>query len=262
MGKGICEICHSDTVAKCGEKIMWHWAHKSKQSCDPWWENETEWHRKWKAEFPEQYREVTFECADTGERHRADIVTDKGMVVEIQNSPISLEELRSREAFYENLVWVVNGEKFKSRFEISETLLPSPQAAEFDDVVFAGVGKVAGTLFWRRSENPDAALNPRSLVLIHSSRTIEQKIEEHYCGHHPFEWKNAHIAWLEASCPVLFDFGGEFLWRVEDYRDQFRCVRAISKRKFVHDVKTEVHATDIATKFYPINDDNKLQGAL
>jgi len=104
--KGVCEICGAETIAKCGEKVRWHWAHRTKQSCDPWWENETQWHRDWKAHFPESYREVSFRCEKTDEKHRADVVTDKKLVLEIQNSPISLAELRSREEFYKNLVWV------------------------------------------------------------------------------------------------------------------------------------------------------------
>jgi hypothetical protein len=26
---------------KCGQLKVWHWAHRSTRSCDPWWENET-----------------------------------------------------------------------------------------------------------------------------------------------------------------------------------------------------------------------------
>ena len=40
--KGVCIYCGSPTVAKCGSKIRWHWAHKVKCSCDPWWDNESQ----------------------------------------------------------------------------------------------------------------------------------------------------------------------------------------------------------------------------
>ncbi len=43
--KGSCPSCGSDLIAKCGEAKINHWAHKGKKSCDPWWENETDWHR-------------------------------------------------------------------------------------------------------------------------------------------------------------------------------------------------------------------------
>lgn len=35
--KGLCPICDSELVAKCGEVKINHWAHKGKRMCDPWW---------------------------------------------------------------------------------------------------------------------------------------------------------------------------------------------------------------------------------
>jgi competence protein CoiA len=245
-GRGICEVCGSNTLAKCGERVMWHWAHHSKVNCDPWWENETPWHRGWKEQFPEHYREVVFTCNDTGEKHRADIISENGIVLEIQNSPISLEELRSRESFYKNLVWIVNGEKFHQRFHIREALLPRPDSNKFDDIEFMpSPYSPSCSMFTRKSEEPK---------YIHSAREIEQLIIENYVGHHPFHWVRPHAAWLEAQCPVLFDFGEEFLWRLEDYKCQFKCVRAISKKKIVLDVINEKQANDIASRFYPAKD--------
>ena len=43
--KGTCIHCQSDSLAKCGKVKIWHWAHKSKVSCDSWWENEKDWHK-------------------------------------------------------------------------------------------------------------------------------------------------------------------------------------------------------------------------
>ncbi len=246
--KGVCDICGSDTIAKCGEKVMWHWAHKSNRECDPWWENETEWHRNWKAEFPEEFREVAHQCEVTGEKHRADIKADNGIILEIQNSPISLEELRSREDFYKNLVWIVNGEKFKSRFRIFNTYLPNPECVEFDDIVFMPTNNENSCkMFWRKSENSEAVKEPgRSMVLIHPSREIQQEIEESYIGHHPFDWKRPHIVWLKAKCPVFIDFGTDILWRLEEYRNRFLCVCAIAREKIILDIKNKPHVSDIA----------------
>jgi hypothetical protein len=249
-GKGVCVMCDAETLAKCGEKVMWHWAHKSKQDCDPWWENETEWHRNWKSQFPENFREVVFECPETGEKHRADIVTEKGMVLEIQNSPMNLEELRSRETFYKNLVWIVNGKKFQSGFNIREAPLPDPQCHHFDDVVFVP----SCLMFWRKSEHPEALHNKGVMVQMYSTREIEKDINDSYIGHHSFHWVRPHVAWLEAKCPVLIDFGDEILWRIENYRGQFLCVRGIAREKVIHDIKTESKATDIASRFYAIAD--------
>jgi len=105
---GECPACGATTIAKCGEKNIWHWAHKGKRKCDHWWENETEWHRNWKNQFPVERQEVV-QIADDGEKHIADVKTDQGWVVEFQHSHIKPEERRSREAFYGNMVWVVDG---------------------------------------------------------------------------------------------------------------------------------------------------------
>lgn len=110
---GECPVCKAATISKCGEKNMWHWAHKGKRNCDRWWENETEWHRDWKNHFPVEWQEVV-RWADDGEKHIADVKTDQDWVIEFQHSYIKPEERRSRESFYENMVWVVNGLRRKN----------------------------------------------------------------------------------------------------------------------------------------------------
>ena len=113
--KGICLYCEKDRdmIAKCGKVKIWHWAHKSNASCDPWWENETPWHRAWKNHFPEAWQESSHVDSATGEKHIADIKTAAGLVIEFQHSAIQPEEVQSREAFYKNMVWVINGTRLK-----------------------------------------------------------------------------------------------------------------------------------------------------
>ncbi len=105
----VCPSCGAPVVAKCGLINVRHWAHAADADCDGWYEHETEWHREWKALFPPERVEV---CIGS---HRADIVTPSGLVVELQNSPISPEEIQERERFYGNMVWIVNGEDFQER---------------------------------------------------------------------------------------------------------------------------------------------------
>lgn len=107
-----CLNCGKPMVAKCGEVRVWHWAHKGSRLCDPWWENETEWHRSWKERFPSAWQEIV-QVAGNGERHIADVKTEDGRVVEFQHSYIRPEERRSREAFYTRLIWVVDGMRRK-----------------------------------------------------------------------------------------------------------------------------------------------------
>ncbi len=108
---GICNCCGSEMVAKCGRVKAWHWAHKSRTNCDPWWETEGEWHREWKDQFPEEWQEVVHVDEITGERHIADIKTPSGLVIEFQHSPIKPEEMQSREQFYQNMIWVVDTDR-------------------------------------------------------------------------------------------------------------------------------------------------------
>ncbi|MBZ9604264.1 competence protein CoiA [Phyllobacterium chamaecytisi] len=139
--RGTCPNCDGEVVAKCGRQRIWHWSHLGKLECDRWSEPETEWHRAWKALFPQDWQEFPH-IADDGERHIADVRTDKGLVIELQHSPIHPDERLSRENFYETMVWVVDGMRFKRdlgafREAVAEGvlqfnplyLLPPPRAA-------------------------------------------------------------------------------------------------------------------------------------
>ena len=105
---GECPGCGRPMVARCGEVRVRHWAHQGRRLCDPWWENETEWHRAWKDQFPADWQVVVHHAKD-GERHIADVKTHDGWVIEFQHSNIKPDERRSRETFYQSLIWVVDG---------------------------------------------------------------------------------------------------------------------------------------------------------
>jgi hypothetical protein len=112
-GTGVCPSCGSPLVAKCGQVKVHHWAHKGTRSCDPWWENETDWHRAWKNQFPQEWQETTLHDERTGEKHIADVRSTNGLVIEFQHSHLNPTERTSRELFYRNLVWVVDGTRLK-----------------------------------------------------------------------------------------------------------------------------------------------------
>ncbi|SFB98294.1 Competence protein CoiA-like family protein [Xylanibacter ruminicola] len=114
--KGLCPICQQPVIAKCGKYKINHWAHKSLKHCDSWWENETEWHRQWKNTFPVEWQEIVAIDENSGEKHIADIKTNGDMVVEFQHSNISEEERISRENFYRNMIWIVDGTRRKRDF--------------------------------------------------------------------------------------------------------------------------------------------------
>ncbi len=105
---GECPVCGAAMVAKCGERRVWHWAHRGRRTCDRWWEPETEWHRAWMNEFPVEWQEF-LQRAEDGEKHIADVKTEHGRVIEFQHSYLRPEERRAREAFYSRMVWIVDG---------------------------------------------------------------------------------------------------------------------------------------------------------
>lgn len=108
---GKCQCCNSTVIARCGNLRTWHWAHKAKIECDPWWE-ESDWHRAWKEQFPKEWQEVIHK-AENDEKHIADVKTEQGFVIEFQHSHLDPQERIAREAFYQNMVWVVDGTRLK-----------------------------------------------------------------------------------------------------------------------------------------------------
>lgn len=112
----LCSCCLKPVIAKCGTRKIWHWAHKNKTDCDNWWEPETEWHRTWKNNYSADWQEISLLNEKTGEKHIADVRTVHSLVVEFQHSHITPQERTSREQFYKNMVWVVDGTRLKRDF--------------------------------------------------------------------------------------------------------------------------------------------------
>ena len=199
--RGVCQYCNTETQAKCGRSVVWHWAHKSKASCDPWWENETEWHRNWKNQFPVEWQEI-MHVSPTGEKHIADIKTSAGMCIEFQHSNIAYEEQSSRDSFYRNLVWIVDG------------------TANPENV---------GTFARSKIDRP-SGLHPLSYTVKWTSRT--ELLDR----------------WSFSSKPVLFDFGGPFLWHLRNFSRTSKTgnVVAYSKERFVADCEAAAYFDEFA----------------
>jgi hypothetical protein len=111
---GKCPSCDDALVPHCGEIVVWHWSHKKRLDCDPWYEGETRWHRGWKESLRPECCEVVI-----GE-HRADVVTSHfgtRMVLELQHSSISPAVVRERERFYGPMIWLFDGYVFERNIE-------------------------------------------------------------------------------------------------------------------------------------------------
>lgn len=65
-------------------------------------------------------------------RRYSDVKTANDMIIEVQNSPINAEELHSRELFYGNMIWIVNGLPFKKNCHILSKL-PDPSCDSVQD---------------------------------------------------------------------------------------------------------------------------------
>lgn len=104
---GFCPGCKEELTAKMGQVNVHHWSHKN-FDCDSWSEGETIWHYEWKKLLGLEKSEVSM-----GE-HRADWF-DGEIIFEVQNSPISNEELDKRNIFYSQfgkVWWILNQVKF------------------------------------------------------------------------------------------------------------------------------------------------------
>ncbi len=249
-GKGTCPICGAAVLAKCGNRIIHHWAHARSQNCDPWWENETTWHREWKDEFPIEWREVSHRAPD-GEVHRADVKTANGIVIEFQHSSMNDAERVSREQFYGNLIWVIDGRAFKKNFAICHRL-PNPKSQLAQDIIwFPALNGMNGAnrgIFWRLSENTGYTKQTRGGVQMHFLDEIRNLVDEQFSGHHQYYWLRPHGTWLDSKCPVYLDFGDEHLIRLETY-DEYKlpCAFKVNKTVFLEQVFAARNSQDVAT---------------
>lgn len=229
-GKGSCILCGQETIAKCGTSKVHHWAHTSLKNCDPWWENETEWHRKWKNYFPKEWQEIVHFDENTGEKHIADVKTSKGLIIEFQNSPMSIDELDSREEFYKKMIWILNGKSFRKNFYILHEL-PNPKAKFVEDIAFMERKKDdLGKNFYRYSEYEKYS----SMFQIHSIEELRNEINLNYIGHHLYDWVHPRTVWLNSNCRVFIDFDEEGIWELQTYDKRgLKCVRKYDKDYFI-----------------------------
>jgi competence protein CoiA len=211
--RGVCPACGNPVTSKCGTIKIHHWAHLKQKDCDPWWEPMTQWHIDWQSYFPTAWREKVSKDEITGEFHRADIQTPNGITIEFQHSPLSANELLSRNNFYKKIIWVVNGHRFKHRIKLF-TSIPNPRSpimTPFDFLVSAeGMANVP------RYRTKDYLLHGPDHFRISLTDEQEKAIED--CQKSSpeiywlFDWSNKHRCWLNSEAPVLLDFGENTLY--------------------------------------------------
>lgn len=100
-----CPICNQEVVAKCGELMIWHFAHKTNDNNCIFGKGKGNWHYLWQNKFP-------IDCVEyKKDNHIADIFI-KETAIELQESPISLEEIKERNLSWgDNTIWIVSADK-------------------------------------------------------------------------------------------------------------------------------------------------------
>lgn len=237
LGKCIC--CGKDTIAHCGKIKVNHWKHKSLQVCDSWSELETEWHRSWKNQFPSNFQEVVMKDLDSGEKHIADIYNAKqDVVIEIQNSPITIEEINSREQYYNKLIWIVNLQPYIDNIKLHENILNG-----IYDAVY---------LFWQPNLNKRIK-ELRNIGNYFEAEKIKNEEDEYYSylynkyyfhnshlvnaedDYFLLEWKYQHKRWNYTSAHLFFDLGDSYVYMVLESIKIWNgfIVKRFKKEKFI-----------------------------
>jgi competence protein CoiA len=197
---GLCPLCERTVFSKCGEINVWHWAHHKDESCDSWYEPETQWHKNWKFAFGKDNCEIIIH--KDGIRHIADIFTKGNVVIELQNSPIQRPTIRKREDFYgERMIWIINGSHFKKNFSVFKSGL------EEDEEYY-------------RLHNP---------LSSHYG-----KIDNSWKDEFNFSWSWCRKSWRDVQRDVFIDFGDEHLfWVKEGIGTSQGKGKKITKEKFM-----------------------------
>jgi hypothetical protein len=262
--KALCEHCGTEVIAKCGSKKIWHWAHTTLENCDSWYEPETAWHRHWKQRFGKQCSEIRI--LREGVYHIADVLNKDGIVFEFQNSSISSEVIAAREAFYgEKMIWVINGEAFKSSFKfLDDAFLSDWELKTVDEFEAAQHYRpyAAGLIIedWRLKQDsvksllkhrdfvhlPDMRIYVRPIHGPANKKALEEQLNAEIeilyntqkskqdSTKGSFAWLHPRRSWEDTKRPVFLDFGDDHLYRVTQGmgKEQGQGVK-ISKEKFV-----------------------------
>lgn len=220
--QGLCCCCSKPVIAKCGTQKIWHWAHKSKTNCDNWWEPETEWHRIWKNNYQSDWQEMPLLDERTGEKHIADIRTTNNLVIEFQHSHIDPQERTSREKFYKNMVWVVDGTRLKRDYPRFLKEWKRDGISEVRQTDNVGIFEIWFPEFcfpenWLKSSVP-VVFDFRGDGSLDDSNGLRNSL---YCLF-PQVGRHARVAEISRKAFVTTTTNGEWTSRVQEFINTFR----------------------------------------
>ena len=201
---------------------------------------------------------------DTGEKHIADVKTKDGIVVELQNSPMDLDEMRSREKFYGRMVWIVNSTKFMNQFHPLSKLPPPESELAKKLVIFRpprfpidpsepgyqinnkpmflttahvkhfDLGNGISTTYYEGALVVSNEYAERTGVRSRfPHREVEEEIAQQFNGHYYLQWTKPRTVWFSATAPVFVDFGVGILFHVLRFKDDHWCTKAYSTHSFL-----------------------------
>ncbi len=107
-----CPCCGKPMVARVGTERRPHWAHKSAERCDEWWEVESEWHIEWRKRFldaakPNVKIEVEHVLEKDGSRHFSDVRIDDRLSIILRRARMDDAMKSERLSFFGDLIWLV-----------------------------------------------------------------------------------------------------------------------------------------------------------
>lgn len=134
MGKGVwdwrqgdvslCPECHEQLIAKRGNIVVWHWAHRRKSNCIGS-EGETDWHMAMKLAHLACGWRIEYPCEIGGRRLRLDAYNEQTAEVrEFVHSlcPAYVEKNQVLASCFRQALWIFDGQAFTRKNTESEFL--------------------------------------------------------------------------------------------------------------------------------------------
>lgn len=158
---GVCAACGQPMRAKCGQIVVWHWAHVTRQECDAY-RSEGLWHLGWKARLADAGAQVEVIRWKGDECHIADVVLPNGYVLELAGTYHPADAIQRRERFYgPRMGWLYDARSFVDRIEFTNNTVfrfkqPPQSMLQHRRPVFWDIGE--GTIYaierlWRFRED-------------------------------------------------------------------------------------------------------------
>jgi hypothetical protein len=142
------------------------------------------WHRAWKEHYSVAQREVVIGP------HRADVRLQDGTVLELQHSPLSSAEIREREDFYGEMVWVLDAR--------------------------------AWDLGYRKRvyvDSKDYGRETHDRFEVDFERVHERSKAPGDTGF--LTWRRPKVSWRAAKAPIFLDIGEDWLIALRQFKDGF-----------------------------------------